>query len=109
MSEEKALIEKTVENTNGKRSKSNKSQQKETTFVQSVYVGTSLPMLAQFTVLKNGIPAYLNEEIKKCQAIKELIVPIEQLNEAYKKLQKKGTREYLLNTKIIQYIKGGRK
>ncbi|MCM3567852.1 hypothetical protein [Neobacillus mesonae] len=72
-----------------------------------IYIGSSLKngRLEQFSVFNNGIPAFLEEDIKKCPAIKALMVPILQSGESKKKLTIKGTMEHTLNSQISKYVR----
>lgn len=67
---------------------------KETT----IYIGKSIPGLPQYTVFKGGVlPAYIAEMAAKDEAVKGLIVPVSELQEARKNTRIKG---HILNTYI---------
>jgi hypothetical protein len=52
-----------------------------------VYIGRPIAGLPTFTVFKDGvIPSYVQEMAKKDEAIKGLIVPVAQLQEARKNM-----------------------
>lgn len=81
-------------------------KQKSSENIESVvYIGDSIPGLAQYTVFQNGIPEYLKQDIEKCQAIKELIVPVSKLGSLRGQIYIQGTREYLLNKTIRKYAR----
>lgn len=53
-----------------------------------VYVGPSIPGVAkQFTFYREGIPTALAEAIEAAPAMEGLVIPLEQLPEAMKKLR----------------------
>lgn len=53
-----------------------------------VYCGPSIPGVAnQFTVYCNGVPAGLEERAGEIPAIRGLLIPLDQLPEAMKKLR----------------------
>ena len=74
-----------------------------------IYTGESLPngMLSQYTIFNNGLPEFLKEDIEKCPAIKQLMVPISALTETQAKMLQQGSREHTLNTQILQYVGSG--
>lgn len=73
-----------------------------------IYVGESLPngVLSQYNIFTNGVPTILEEDIKKCPAIKQLMVPISALNETRSQMEKQGSMEHTLNGQILQYVLG---
>lgn len=76
------------------------SKPKETT----IYIGKSIPGLPQYTVFKNGVlPAYIAEIAANDEAVKGLIVPVSELQEARKNARIKG---HILNTYINKQKQG---
>lgn len=57
----------------------------------TIYIGRSLPGLAQYTVFEKGqLPAHVTEMIKTNSAISLLIVPVEGLQVARRNMKKLG-------------------
>lgn len=57
----------------------------------TIYIGKSIPGLPQNTIFKGGeMPAYVAEIAAKDEAVKGLIVPVSQLQEARSNIRKKG-------------------
>jgi hypothetical protein len=75
-----------------------------------IYCGASLAAgtLQQYSVFVNGIPEHLNEHIKKCPAIKGLMVPISKFQEVRKRIEEPGTAEHTLNAQILAYVRSGK-
>jgi hypothetical protein len=75
-----------------------------------IYCGASLAAgtLQQYSVFVNGIPEHLHEHIKKCPAIKGLMVPISKFQEVRKRIEEPGTAEHTLNAQILAYVRSGK-
>lgn len=60
------------------------------------YIGPNLPggKLFQFAVFRNGKPAYVQQLIEECSALKFLFVPVSRLSVARQKLSDKTSVEY---------------
>ncbi|EFV78953.1 hypothetical protein HMPREF1013_00837 [Bacillus sp. 2_A_57_CT2] len=74
-----------------------------------IYIGDSLPggTLQKYSLFKNGvIPDSLQTHIKKCPAIRELIISVSSLSESRIQLLVAGSRENTLNGLIQKYIRG---
>lgn len=70
-----------------KKAKSTENQARETV----VYIGRSLPGLAQYTVFKNGVfPDFIQKIIAENADVAGLIVPASELQEARKNIKQKG-------------------
>ena len=72
-----------------------KKTKKETTIKANaeatIYIGKPLLGLPQYTIFKEGIiPPHIAEMIKNNEAIKGLIVPVKELQEARKNMHIKG-------------------
>ena len=70
----------------------------------TVYIGPSLPGLAQYTVFRNGQwPAHVKTMIEGNDTIAQLIVPVTRLQAARGDVQKPG---HILNFYAKQLLKG---
>lgn len=70
----------------------------------AIYIGPSLPGLAQYTVFKHGQPPeYVKGMIEKNEVIGRLIVPVAGLQEARRNLHTPG---HILNFYAKQLMKG---
>ena len=70
----------------------------------TVYIGPSLPGLAQYTVFRNGQwPAHVKAMIEGKDAIAQLIVPVSRLQAARSDVQTPG---HILNFYAKQLLKG---
>ena len=70
----------------------------------TVYIGPSLPGLAQYTVFRNGQwPAHVKMMIEGNDTIAQLIVPVTRLQAARGDVQKPG---HILNFYAKQLLKG---
>lgn len=76
--------------------------------IRKIYCGPNIPggLLMQYTIFK-GEPEYLNRLFGKCNAIKELMVPVSELNVTRKNVETMGTYENTLFNEIVEFIKGG--
>lgn len=88
--------------------KKTKAEAKETTPV--VYCGPSIPGVAnQFTTYRNGVPAGLEEKAGEIPAIRDLLIPLDQLPDAMKQLRGGSGHVYrlhgLVRAKINQEVK----
>lgn len=70
---------------------------------QLIYVGASIDRigLQQFAVYRGGIPEFVQDAVKACPDLAELFVPIGQLNQARRDIQRQGSalRAYYLNAR----------
>lgn len=71
-----------------------------------IYVGPSIPKtgLLQNTVLNNGLPVDATEHLKKCPAIKRLIIPIGITAQSRKDLATAGTPEHKNFSEVMDYL-----
>ena len=70
----------------------------------TVYIGPSLPGLAQYTVFRNGQrPAHVNAMIEGNDVIAQLIVPVSRLQAARGDMQTPG---HIFNFYAKQLLKG---
>ena len=88
--------------------KKSKAEARETTPV--VYCGPSIPGVAnQFTTYQNGVPAGLEAKAQEIPAIRGLLIPLDQLPDAMKKLRGGFGHVYrlhgLVQAKINQEVK----
>lgn len=59
--------------------------------VTTVYIGKTLLGLSRFTVFKDGVlPSYVAEIASKSEAVRGLIVPVNELQEARRNMTVKG-------------------
>lgn len=65
--------------------------------------------IQQFAVFQGKLPEYVEKHAEAEVAVKELLVPVEELSKVKKQLYIKGTREHLLFEKALNYVKGGGK
>lgn len=74
----------------------------------SIYIGSSLKngLLKQYTIFKDGIiPAYLVDLFNGNDALRGLVVSVDDLQEAKKAMQKKGTILNLYARRVRKEIK----
>lgn len=74
-----------------------------------IYCGPNLPggMLLQHTIFKGGIPAHIQEVIKKCPAVKSLLVSPARLQAVTNAIQTAGSLENLRYKEIVVFIQEG--
>lgn len=84
------------------------TKQETTKEIRKIYCGPNIPggLLMQYTIFK-GEPEYLNGLFEKCNAIKQLMVPVPELNVTRKNIETMGTYENTLFNDVIEFIKGG--
>ncbi|WP_214720723.1 hypothetical protein [Exiguobacterium sp. s192] len=68
-----------------------------------IYVGPSLKTLQKYSVFQNGLPAYVDEHIEKCPAIRGLLIPVDQLAAAEQSAKEMGSKEAILSQTISDY------
>lgn len=71
--------------------------------VTLIYVGPNLKTLQKYSVFQNGLPAYVDEHIEKCPAIRGLLVPVDQLAAAEQAVKEIGSKEAILSQTISDY------
>ncbi|MDI3234177.1 hypothetical protein QK289_04085 [Exiguobacterium antarcticum] len=71
--------------------------------VTLIYVGPSLKTLQKYSVFQNGLPAYVDEHIEKCPAIRGLLIPVDQLAAAEQSAKEMGSKEAILSQTISDY------
>lgn len=69
-----------------------------------VYIGPSFPGVRQYTVYNNGLPAALEEWIKKDPAFKSLTIPVEDLAGARKGLATGGSAIRMIYQRAEGYL-----
>jgi hypothetical protein len=76
---------------------------------QLVYVGPNIRggRMAQYTVFRGGLPAYIEALLDEQPHIRNLIVPIAQLAEAQRRSVTPGTIEYRAAEKLRGGTQGG--
>jgi hypothetical protein len=59
-----------------------------------VYIGPNIISvgLQQFAVYREGIPAFIQPKVAECPDLKEMFVPISQLNSARRALSRQGSQ-----------------
>ena len=74
-----------------------------------IYCGPSLPrgILLQYTTYRGELPAFIQAEIGKCQAIGRLFVSPAKLDDTRRASAKAGTAENVWYREILKYIQGG--
>ncbi|WP_312117947.1 hypothetical protein [Brevibacillus reuszeri] len=74
---------------------------------QLIYVGPNIPggRLMQYTVFRGGIPDYLDDLLEKQPAIRQLIVPVQDLSSVQARISTPGTLEHT----FYQRVKDGGK
>jgi hypothetical protein len=74
-----------------------------------IYCGPSLPggLLRQHTVYRNGLPKYLEEHFKKCPALRQLFVPVEELSATTQAVQTAGSAESIYYAEVLKHFSGG--
>ncbi|WGV57790.1 hypothetical protein QIH01_20175 [Brevibacillus brevis] len=74
---------------------------------QLIYVGPNIPggLLMQYTVFLGGVPEHLTDLFEKQPAIRQLIVPVNDLAAVQERMRKPGTLEHTL----FQQVKVGDK
>ncbi|MCM3141304.1 hypothetical protein [Brevibacillus sp. MER 51] len=72
-----------------------------------IYVGPNIPggLLMQYTVFRGGVPEHLTDLFEKQPAIRQLIVPVNDLAAVQERMRKSGTLEHTL----FQQVKDGDK
>ncbi|KZL88712.1 hypothetical protein [Clostridium magnum] len=98
-----------IETVNVEQEESKIEETRETEKINTlIYCGPSLPngVLQQYSMFKNGLPEYLNDQFKACPAIKELFVSTTKLNATRQNMEIQGTRENTLLKKIMEYTRG---
>lgn len=71
--------------------------------VTLIYVGPSLKTLQKYSVFQNGLPAYVDEHIEKCPAIRGLLISVDQLAAAEQSAKEMGSKEAILSQTISDY------
>lgn len=72
----------------------------------TAYIGRSILGLSQYTVFKGGVlPPHIVEMCEKLTAIRGLIVPVSQLQEARKNINKKGHILYFYARQLETQLK----
>ena len=63
--------------------------------VRLVYVGPNIPggILQRFQVFKGGLPPHARELFDKVSEVRELFVPVTELEDARRKIEEPGTNE----------------
>ena len=75
------------------------------------YVGPNVPggILQRFQVFKGGIPPYCKDLLEKIPEIKELFVPVEDLEAVRQKIEESGTNEarlfHIVQQKLAKVVK----
>lgn len=69
-----------------------------------VYIGPSFPGVRQYTVYNNGLPAVLEERIKKDPAFKSLAIPVKDLAGARKGLATRGSANRMIYQRAEGYL-----
>ncbi|GIO08009.1 hypothetical protein J31TS6_40370 [Brevibacillus reuszeri] len=72
-----------------------------------IYVGPNIPggRLMQYTVFRGGIPDYLDDLLEKQPAIRQLLVPVQDLSSVQVRISTPGTLEHT----FYQRVKDGGK
>lgn len=72
-----------------------------------IYIGPSLPgnILQQNSIFTTEFPAHVDEEVKRCPFIQELMVPVSQLSTISSNLAIKGTKEQIMYEKTVQFYR----
>ena len=75
--------------------------------VTLIYVGPNVAgsPLKQFQVFRGGLPKYIEAEIEKIPEIKGLIIPVEKLETARRKIKAPGTNEARLFDTVLKAAK----
>lgn len=75
-----------------------------------IYIGPNFKGMVSGTVLKNGLPPALNEVIRLCPVIGELVIPVKNLVQTKKELEKSDSamRRFFHQAEIfcLTYKKG---
>lgn len=70
------------------------------------YIGKSLLGLPQYTVFKDGVlPPHIEQMCERLTAIRGLVVPVSQLQEARKNITKKGHILYVYAQELEKQLK----
>ena len=73
-----------------------------------IYVGTDVGnVLKQYAVYANGIPKEVPEIgklLKDCEELEKLFLPVHQLNDWEKKVQQKGSLEWILLDRVRKFV-----
>lgn len=73
---------------------------------QLIYCGPNIGLkLSKNTVYVGGIPKTIEKEIKECEEIKKLFVPIAKYVETKEKITEDGTIENLLYRTVESYLR----
>lgn len=73
---------------------------------QKIYVGPSIPGLAQYTVIETDFTQHLKNIIGKCPDVKKLFVHIDAMAETEARINQKGTLEYRNFSKVLAFKNG---
>ena len=79
--------------------------------VRLAYVGPNVPsgILHRFQVFKGGLPPYCKDLFERIPEIKELFVPVEELESTRRKIEESGTNEarlfYIAQQKLAKGVK----
>ena len=73
----------------------NVMQEENTDTTTAIYTGPNIIAFAlmKFQVFRGGLPPYIKRAIEKIPEIEALIVPVEELEEMRKKIERPGTNE----------------
>ena len=73
----------------------NVMQEESTDTTTAIYTGPNIIAFAlmKFQVFRGGLPPYIKRAIEKIPEIEALIVPVEELEEMRKKIERPGTNE----------------
>jgi hypothetical protein len=67
---------------------------------------TFVPYLRQYRVFRAGIPPQIEPWLKRCPALRELIVPTERCSEARLAMAQDGSREHSFAVVVSEFISG---
>ena len=73
---------------------------------QKIYVGPSIPGLAQYTVVETGFTEHIQKIIETCPAVKKLFVSIGAMAETEMRIKQKGTLEYRNFNQVVAFKNG---
>lgn len=75
-----------------------------------IYCGPNIGMkLPSFTILIGENPKIIDQELKECESISKLIVPVEKLSDTKISLKIEGSRENIFYKDILKYLEGSDK
>lgn len=81
-------------------------KKKEKAVEQFIYCGPTIGLkVSKNTVYIGGIPKVIEKEIKECEQIKNLFVPIAKYIETKEKISEEGTIENLSYRSVESYLK----